>query len=144
MAERVWTIQELLTWTTDFFRTRGMETPRLDAEVLLAAVLGRDRMYLYVHFDEPLEPAELATFRGYVKERGAHVPMAYILGRREFMGLSFRVTRDTLIPRPDTEILAQFATCLDGIGFHYAWITHSYRFASGSEYSHYWSHGSDG
>ena len=86
-----------------------METPRLDAEVLLAAVLGRDRMYLYVHFDEPLEPAELATFRGYVKERGAHVPMAYILGRREFMGLSFRVTRDTLIPRPDTEILAQFA-----------------------------------
>ena len=109
MAERVWTIQELLTWTTDFFRTRGMETPRLDAEVLLAAVLGRDRMYLYVHFDEPLEPAELATFRGYVKERGAHVPMAYILGRREFMGLSFRVTRDTLIPRPDTEILAQFA-----------------------------------
>ena len=109
MAERVWTIQELLTWTTDFFRTRGMETPRLDAEVLLAAVLGRDRMYLYVHFDEPLEPAELATFRSYVKERGAHVPMAYILGRREFMGLSFRVTRDTLIPRPDTEILAQFA-----------------------------------
>ena len=109
MAERVWTIQELLTWTTDFFRTRGIETPRLDAEVLLAAVLGRDRMYLYVHFDEPLEPAELATFRGYVKERGAHVPMAYILGRREFMGLSFRVTRDTLIPRPDTEILAQFA-----------------------------------
>lgn len=109
MAERVWSIQELLTWTTDFFRTRGMETPRLDAEVLLAAVLGRDRMYLYVHFDEPLEPAELATFRGYVKERGAHVPMAYILGRREFMGLSFRVTRDTLIPRPDTEILAQFA-----------------------------------
>ena len=109
MAERVWTIQELLTWTTDFFRTRGMETPRLDAEVLLAAVLGRDRMYLYVHFDEPLEPAELAMFRGYVKERGAHIPMAYILGRREFMGLSFRVTRDTLIPRPDTEILAQFA-----------------------------------
>ena len=109
MAERVWTIQELLTWTTDFFRTRGMETPRLDAEVLLAAVLGRERMYLYVHFDEPLEPAELATFRGYVKERGAHVPMAYILGRREFMGLSLRVTRDTLIPRPDTEILAQFA-----------------------------------
>ena len=109
MAERVWTIQELLTWTTDFFRTHGMETPRLDAEVLLAAVLGRERMYLYVHFDEPLEPAELATFRGYVKERGAHVPMAYILGRREFMGLSFRVTRDTLIPRPDTEILAQFA-----------------------------------
>ena len=109
MAERVWTIQDLLAWTTDFFRMGGIDTPRLDAEVLLAEVLHRDRMYLYVHFDEPLEPAELAAFRGYVKERGRHVPIAYILGRREFMGLPFRVTRDTLIPRPDTEILAQFA-----------------------------------
>ena len=66
-------------------------------------------MYLYVHFDEPLEPEELARFRGYVKERAAHVPLAYVLGRREFMGLDFRVTRDTLIPRPDTEILVQCA-----------------------------------
>ena len=109
MAHEVWTIGSILSWTQGYFTEKGIETPRLDAEVLLAAVLGRDRMYLYVHFDEPLEPAELATFRGYVKERGAHVPMAYILGRREFMGVSFRVTRDTLIPRPDTEILAQFA-----------------------------------
>ena len=109
MADAVWTIQRLLTWTTDFFRERGIESPRLDAEVLLSALLGRDRMYLYVHFDEPLEPEELARFRGYVKERAAHVPLAYVLGRREFMGLDFRVTRDTLIPRPDTEILVQCA-----------------------------------
>ena len=110
MAEReLWTIRRLLTWTTDFFKTRGIDSPRLDAEVLLAAVLGKDRMYLYVHFDEPLEPAELSTFRGYVKERGAHTPTAYVLGRREFMGLVFRVTRDTLVPRPDTEILVQSA-----------------------------------
>ena len=108
MAEReLWTIRRLLTWTTDFFKTRGIESPRLDAEVLLAAVLGKDRMYLYVHFDEPLEPAELSAFRGYVKERGAYMPTAYVLGRREFMGLMFRVTRDTLIPRADTEILVQ-------------------------------------
>lgn len=110
MAEReLWTIRRLLTWTTDFFKTRGIDSPRLDAEVLLAAVLGKDRMYLYVHFDEPLEPAELNIFRGYVKERGAHTPLAYVLGRREFMGLEFCVTRDTLIPRPDTEILVQTA-----------------------------------
>ena len=109
MADAVWTIQRLLAWTTDFFRERGIESPRLDAEVLLSALLGRDRMYLYVHFDEPLEPEELARFRGYVKERAAHVPLAYVLGRREFMGLDFRVTRDTLIPRPDTEILVQCA-----------------------------------
>ena len=109
MTDTVWTIQRLLAWTTDFFRERGIESPRLDAEVLLSALLGRDRMYLYVHFDEPLEPEELARFRGYVKERAAHVPLAYVLGRREFMGLDFRVTRDTLIPRPDTEILVQCA-----------------------------------
>ena len=107
MAERVWTIADILAWTADFFQLHGIESPRLDAEVLLAAVLGRDRMYLYVHFDEPLEPEELAQFRSHVKERAAHVPLAYVLGRREFMGLGFRVTRDTLIPRPDTEILVQ-------------------------------------
>lgn len=105
----VWTIARLLSWTTDFFREHGIENPRLDAEVLLGAVLGKDRMYLYVHFDEPLEPAELARFRSHVKERAAHVPLAYVLGRREFMGLDFRVTRDTLIPRPDTEVLVQCA-----------------------------------
>lgn len=110
MAEReLWTIRRLLAWTTDFFKTRGVESPRLNAEILLAAVLGKDRMYLYVHFDEPLEPEELAQFRAHVKERGAHTPLAYVLGTREFMGLDFRVTRDTLIPRPDTEILVQAA-----------------------------------
>ena len=109
MTDAVWTIQRLLAWTTDFFRERGIENPRLDAEVLLSALLGRDRMYLYVHFDEPLEQEELAQFRSYVKERAAHMPLAYVLGRREFMGLDFRVTRDTLIPRPDTEILVQCA-----------------------------------
>lgn len=110
MAEGdLWTIRRILTWTTDFFKARGIESPRLDAEVLLAAVLGKDRMYLYVHFDEPLEPEELAQFRAHVKERGAHTPLAYVLGSREFMGLNFRVTRDTLVPRPDTEILVQTA-----------------------------------
>ena len=109
MTDAVWTIQRLLAWTTDFFRERGIESPRLDAEVLLSALLGRDRMYLYVHFDEPLEAEELARFRGYVKERAAHGPLAYVLGRRGVMGLDFRVTRDTLIPRPDTETLVQCA-----------------------------------
>ena len=109
MADSVWTIARLLAWTTDFFREHGIENPRLDAEVLLGAVLGKDRMYLYVHFDEPLEPAELAAFRSHVKERAAHMPLAYVLGTREFMGLNYRVTRDTLIPRPDTELLVQCA-----------------------------------
>ena len=108
-GQELWTIRRLLTWTVEFFQQHGIESARLDAEVLLASVRGKDRMYLYVHFDEPLEPAELRRFRAYVKERGAHVPLAYILGTREFMGLDFRVTRDTLIPRPDTELLVQCA-----------------------------------
>ena len=109
MTDTGWTIQRILAWTTQFFGERGIDSPRLDAEVLLSALLGKDRMYLYVHFDAPLEPEELARFRGYVKERAAHVPLAYVLGRRTFMGLDFRVTRDTLIPRPDTEVLAECA-----------------------------------
>ena len=91
------------------FYGKGLESPRLDAEVLLSHVLKKQRIYLYVHFDEPLQPEELAAYREMVKKRVMHVPVAYILGEREFMGLTFKVTEDTLIPRPDTEILVQAA-----------------------------------
>ena len=105
----VWTIKRLLSWTTDYFRQKGIDSPRLDAEVLLGHVLKKERIYLYVHFDEPLEPAELATFREAVKRRAAREPVAYIIGQKEFMGLPFKVTHATLVPRPDTEILVQAA-----------------------------------
>ena len=93
-----------------------MDTPRLDAEVLLSAVLGQPRIHLYVHFDQPLVPEELARYRAMVKQRAAHVPVAYILGEKEFMGLTFKVTEATLIPRPDTEILVETAIELLGKG----------------------------
>lgn len=105
----VWTIQRVLSWTTDYFRGKGVDTPRLDAEVLLGHVLKKERIYLYVHFDEPIEPAELAAFREAVKRRAAREPVAYIIGQKEFMGLPFKVTHATLVPRPDTEILVQAA-----------------------------------
>lgn len=105
----VWTIQRVLSWTTDYFRGKGVDTPRLDAEVLLGHVLKKERIYLYVHFDEPIEPAELAAFREAVKRRAAREPVAYIIGQKEFMGLPFHVTHATLVPRPDTEILVQAA-----------------------------------
>jgi release factor glutamine methyltransferase len=69
--------------------------------------LEKERIYLYVHFDEPLESGELARFREMVKKRALRIPVAYILGRREFMGHEFKVTPDVLIPRPDTEILVE-------------------------------------
>ena len=109
MAHEVWTIGSILSWTQGYFTEKGIETPRLDAEVLLSHVLGKERIYLYVHFDEPLEKEELAAFRKAVAERARRVPTAYITGRREFMGLDFAVSRATLIPRPDTEILVEAA-----------------------------------
>ena len=109
MANQIWTIGSILKWTEQYFGTRGIDSPRLDAEVLLSHVLGKERIYLYVHFDEPLEAPELAAYREYIKQRVARQPVAYIIGRREFMGLSFKVTPAVLVPQPDTEILVQAA-----------------------------------
>ena len=107
--QEIWTIGRILKWTEQYFKEKGIESPRLDAEVLLSHILGRERIYLYVHFDEPLEPAELARYRDAIKQRVQRVPVAYIIGEKEFMGLTFKVTEDTLVPRPDTEILVQAA-----------------------------------
>ena len=109
MNDKIWTIGRILKWTEQYFKDKGIESPRLDAEVLLAHVLEKPRIYLYVHFDEPLQPGELAAYREMVKQRVLHVPVAQILGEKEFMGLTFKVTADTLVPRPDTEILVQAA-----------------------------------
>ena len=109
MNDKIWTIGRILKWTEQYFKDKGIESPRLDAEVLLAHVLEKQRIYLYVHFDEPLQPAELAAYREMVKQRVLRVPVAQILGEKEFMGLTFKVTADTLVPRPDTEILVQAA-----------------------------------
>ena len=106
-SNEVWTIGSLLKWTQQYFSTKGVESPRLDAEVLLSHILQKERIYLYVHFDEPLEGAELARFREMVKQRVKRVPVAYIIGEREFMGLPFKVSPAVLVPRPDTEILVE-------------------------------------
>lgn len=108
-SNQIWTIGRILKWTEQYFAQKGVESPRLDAEVLLSHLLDKQRIYLYVHFDEPLQAEELAAYREMVKQRVNHVPVAYILGEKEFMGLTFKVTPDTLVPRPDTEILVQAA-----------------------------------
>lgn len=108
-TKEVWRIDTILNWTRQYFSEKGVENPRLDAEVLLSHILGKDRLYLYVHFDQPLEGRELAAFREAVKKRAARLPIAYIIGVKEFMGLDFQVTPAVLIPRPDTEILVEKA-----------------------------------
>ena len=108
MAE-IWTIGKILKWTEEYFQKYNIENPRLDAEVLLGYVLNKERIFLYVHFDQPLDSEELAKFKECIKKRAMKMPVAYITGVREFMGLDFKVTEATLIPRPDTEILVETA-----------------------------------
>jgi len=100
-----WTVGRLLKWTTAYLKDRGADSPRLEAEVLLAESLGCRRIELYTAFDEVPGERPRAAFRELVTRRAKGVPVAYLIGRREFYSLSFRVTPDVLIPRPETEFL---------------------------------------
>lgn len=99
----IWTIKKLLLWTTHYFQEHHLDSPRLDAELLLAHVLHKQRIYLYTDFDLIVEPSELSVYREYIKKRVSGVSTAAIIGEKEFMGLTFKVNEDVLIPRPDTE-----------------------------------------
>lgn len=99
----IWTIKKLLLWTTHYFQEHHLDSPRLDAELLLAHVLHKQRIYLYTDFDLIVEPSELSLYREYIKKRVCGVSTAAIIGEKEFMGLTFKVNEDVLIPRPDTE-----------------------------------------
>lgn len=107
MNKPVWTIIKILDWTKQYFADRGVENPRLDAEVLLCAVLQCERIKLYMDFERPLTGVELSQYKNYVARRGQHEPLAYILGEKEFMRNSFKVTSATLVPRPETELLVE-------------------------------------
>jgi release factor glutamine methyltransferase len=104
MAEE-WTVRRVLDWTTAHLKQHGSETPRLDAEILLAHARGCRRIELYTRFDEPLTEAQRAVMRDLAKRRAKSEPVAYLVGHREFFSLDLRVTPDVLIPRPDTETL---------------------------------------
>ena len=100
-------VKELLATTTDYFKKYGLKEPRLDAEVLLAHVLKKERIQLYVDFDQPLKADELNEYRQLVYKRARQYPVAYLLGKKEFMSLDFTVNEDVLIPRPETEELVE-------------------------------------
>lgn len=105
----VWTVLKLLRRTAEYFAGRGVDTPRLDAELLLAATLGLDRVGLYLNFERPLQSDELDAFRERVRRRASREPLAYILGHTEFWSLPLKVTPAVLIPRGDTEVLVEAA-----------------------------------
>jgi len=108
-ASEPWTIASVLKWAADDFRKRDNPSPRLDAELLLAHALETDRIRLVLDADRQLEPSELGRYRELIRRRRSAEPIAYILGRREFYGLSFVVDRRALVPRPDTEPLVEEA-----------------------------------
>lgn len=100
-----WTIGRLLQWTAGYLRDQGAESPRLDAEVLLAHVRNCRRIDLYTAFDEVAGDEIREAYRELVKRRAAGTPVAYLVGHKEFYSLSFEVTPAVLIPRPETEFL---------------------------------------
>jgi release factor glutamine methyltransferase len=105
----IWTPLKLLAWTQDFFAKKGVDAPRLTAEVLLAHALSCDRVRLYLDFDRPLGEAELARFRDLVRRRAEGEPTAYVVGTKEFYGRPFRVDARVLVPRPETELVLEAA-----------------------------------
>ncbi|MCE5333504.1 MAG: peptide chain release factor N(5)-glutamine methyltransferase [Desulfobacteraceae bacterium] len=112
--EEQWTVLKVLQWTAQYFASKGLSGSRADAEVLLAHVLGVERIQLYLNHDKPLAPEELALYRQLIRRRTSFEPVQYIVGRQEFWSLPFEVTPDVLIPRPETEVLVERALELIG------------------------------
>jgi len=108
-VSETWTPLQLLSWTQGYFGRQGVDAPRLTAELLLASALGCDRVRLYLDFDKPLGEPELSAFRELVKRRAGGEPTAYLTGTKEFLGRRFRVDSRVLVPRPETELVAEAA-----------------------------------
>jgi len=104
------TVLEIIKRTTEFFDKRGVESARLNAELLIGHALGLKRMQLYLQFERPLSEGELERIRPLVKRRGNREPLQYIMGAVEFSGLKLKVDKRALIPRPETEHLVELVT----------------------------------
>ena len=104
-----WTVLKILTWTTDFFKSKDIDSARLCAELLLADVLQVERIQLYVQYERMLSEAERGAYRALVKRRASGEPTQYILGRQGFWTLDLNVGPGVLVPRPDTEVLVEEA-----------------------------------
>lgn len=105
----IWTTLKVLDWTKEFLVSRGVDNARLEAEWLLCAATGLDRVGLYLNFEKPLNDKELAAYRAMVARRARREPLQHILGTQEFCGLEFEVSPKVLIPRHDTETLVDEA-----------------------------------
>ncbi|MBI4377988.1 MAG: peptide chain release factor N(5)-glutamine methyltransferase [Nitrospinae bacterium] len=100
-------IRDILNWSTEYLEVCHIDDARLDSEILLTYILNKNRTFLYINSDRTILPEEFKRFKEYVERRGRREPLSYITGEKEFWSLKFKVTRDTLIPRPDTEVVVQ-------------------------------------
>lgn len=103
------TLLEILRGSTDYLARSGVQPPRLEAEVLLAHVLGVGRIDLYLQFERPLTESDLADLRSLLRQRARGTPLAYLTGEREFFGLRFSLKEGVLIPRPESELVVELA-----------------------------------
>lgn len=101
------TVLEVVKKTSEFFASKSIESPRLNAELLVGHALGMPRMRLYLEFERPLSEAELASVRELVRRRGRREPLQYVIGHADFCGIRLKTDRRALIPRPETELLVE-------------------------------------
>jgi release factor glutamine methyltransferase len=106
-SDQPWTVRRLLEWTTPFFLRKGVDSPRLSAELLLSHVLKAPRIKLYTEYERAVGERELATYKALVQRAAEHEPIAYLTGVAHFFGLEFEVNREVLIPRPETETIVE-------------------------------------
>jgi release factor glutamine methyltransferase len=104
-----WTIQKLLNWVAEYFKNKGVDSPRLSAELLLSHILHLKRIELYTQFNKIVEQDKLTELRELVRRAAQHEPIAYLTGKKEFYSLEFEITKDCFIPRPETEMLVERA-----------------------------------
>ncbi len=111
-----WTIIKILSWTESYFKDHSIDSPRLTAEILLAHCLDIKRLDLYLQHDRPLQKNELSTFKSFIKRRKLNEPVAYITGEKGFFESDFKVAKEVLIPRPDTETIVEKALSILNAG----------------------------
>jgi release factor glutamine methyltransferase len=101
------TVLEVIKLSTEYLQKKGVESPRANAEILLAEILKCKRLELYLAFDKPLAENEIQIYREAIRKRGLRIPLQYIVGNVEFYGLKLIVNQNVLIPRPETELLVE-------------------------------------
>jgi release factor glutamine methyltransferase len=109
---KAWTIAELLKVSAEYLKQKGIDSPRLSAEILLAHQLHVPRINLYLRYDQPLTDPEVEGYRALIRRRLSREPVQYITGTQEFWSMTFAVEPPVLIPRPETEVLVEQALVL--------------------------------